>query len=240
MRRLPFAYALMIVPAMLLRAAPAPKEIPLPPATKEQREASQENLKHIALGTHNYHDAFNALPLNIRDKKDKSLLSWRVQLLPYMDEEALYKQFHLDEAWDSEHNKKLIAKIPKVYQPVRGRFTAGETFYQMFAGEKGLLRLGKPKWTLVNIVDGTSNTFMVAEAGSPVIWTKPDDIAYDGATVPKLGGMFDGEFHVALCDGSVRSIMKNGDPMTLHRAIQPDDGDTVDLQKLETKPGPKE
>ena len=47
----------------------------------------------------------------------KALLSWRVALLPFLEENELYKQFHLDEAWDSDHNKKLLAKMPRVFAP---------------------------------------------------------------------------------------------------------------------------
>ncbi len=51
----------------------------------------------------------------ILDKNGKPLLSWRVALLPYIEQDALYRQFKLDEPWDSEHNKKLIAQMPKIY-----------------------------------------------------------------------------------------------------------------------------
>ena len=51
----------------------------------------------------------------IVDKKGKKLLSWRVQILPYIEQDNLYKQFKLDEPWDSEHNKKLIRQMPRIY-----------------------------------------------------------------------------------------------------------------------------
>ena len=45
----------------------------------------------------------------------------------------------------------------------------------------------------------------MVEAREPVVWTKPEDIKFDAAKdLPKLGGLFDGDFHVLLMDGSVR------------------------------------
>src|SRR5260370_4929892 len=67
------------------------------------------NLKQIGLALHNYNDAYARLPAVANfDKQGKPLLSWRVHLLPFIEQEDLYKEFHLDEPWDSEHNKQLI------------------------------------------------------------------------------------------------------------------------------------
>ncbi len=73
---------------------------------------SINNLKQIGLAMHNYHDTHRSFPTVANfDKAGKPLLSWRVQLLLFLDQAELYKEFHLDEPWDSEHNKKLIAKM---------------------------------------------------------------------------------------------------------------------------------
>ena len=74
------------------------------------------NEKQIALAMHNYHAANDHLPpAAIKDKAGKPLLSWRVAILPYLEQAALYNKFHLDEPWDSPHNKALIASMPAVY-----------------------------------------------------------------------------------------------------------------------------
>jgi hypothetical protein len=219
--------------SLVLAAPLKDQEKPLPAPTEEQYATSINNLKHLGLGVHNYHDVNSKMPSN-RFLEKKPALSWRVHLLPYLEEEALYREFKLNEPWDSEHNKKLIAKIPKVYQPVRGRFKKGETFYQMFNGEQCILRPDGSATALQGITDGTSNTFLIVEAYKPVVWTQPDDILYksDSETAPKLGGMFDGYFNAVMGDGAVYRMPKNINDETLRRLIEPNDGKLVDLRKV--------
>jgi hypothetical protein len=83
--------------------------------TAAGRSQSMNNLKQIMLAMHNYHDTHGAFPPQaIRSQDGKPLLSWRVALLPFLEAGDLYKQFHLDEPWDSAHNKPLIEKMPAV------------------------------------------------------------------------------------------------------------------------------
>jgi hypothetical protein len=215
-----------------LVAAGAPaaklKTEPLGPPTAEQFQTAENNLKQIALAWHNYHDTHGHFPSNEVSKDGKALLSWRVQLLPYMEAEGLYKQFKLDEPWDSDHNKKLIDRMPKLYAPVRGKADPGITYCQVFTGKHGLIKSGQ-KLGFAGITDGSSNTLFCVEAGKPVTWTKPDDLDFDGKQVPALGGMFDGRFHGAMCDGSVRRFKKGVDAEVMRRLIGPDDGEIVSV-----------
>lgn len=84
----------------------------------------------------------NLPPGTVYDKDGNALYSWRVLLLPYLGEEALYRQFKLDEPWNSPHNFQLLPKIPKVYQPPGAEMTKipYSTFYQVFDGYR-------EKWT---------------------------------------------------------------------------------------------
>jgi prepilin-type processing-associated H-X9-DG protein len=209
--------------------APGPKskDDPPGPITDEQLQATEKNLKGIALAWHNYESAKGFFPSDVVDAKGKPILSWRVLILPYIEnQEGLYKGFKLNEPWDSENNKKLIDSMPKVFAPVRGKADPGMTFYQSFSGKNGVLKPGQ-KITFASIPDGTSNTLMVAEAAKPVIWSKPGDLPFDGKDVPALGGMFDGKFHAAFCDGSVARFRKGIKDETLRRLIDPADGQVI-------------
>jgi hypothetical protein len=213
-------------------AAPVPKADDPPPITARDIKTAQNNLKQIALAFHIGHDANGVMPTDITDKDGKPLLSWRVAILPYIEEEALYKQFKLDEPWDSDTNKKLVEKMPKLYAPIRVKAKAGETFYQTFTGD-GALFGPKKKPRLTSITDGTSNTGLVFEAGEPVVWSKPADMAFDEKkALPKLGGLFDGECNVALCDGSVIRMKKDPDEKELKKFIMPADNNVIDIDKL--------
>ena len=228
----------LVLPGVLVGAsyliaagAPAvkPKVEPLGPPTPEQFRTAENNLKQIALAWHNSHDTNNHFPCNEVTKDGKDLLSWRVQILPYIEELDLYKQFKLDEPWDSETNKKLIDKMPKLYAPVRGKTDPGLTFYQVFTGKHGLIQSGE-KRGFATVTDGLSNTLLCVESAKPVVWTKPDDLVFDGKDVPAVGGMFDGKFHAAMGDGSVRRLKKGLDADLMRKLIDPQDGQVVSVE----------
>jgi RNA polymerase sigma factor (sigma-70 family) len=206
------------------------------PAGAASRTRSVNNLKQIALAMHNYHSTFAHLPpAATYDKDGKALLSWRVLILPYVEQDALYRAFKLDEPWDSEHNKKLIAQMPKLYAPVGDVQTKEKnmTFYQVFTG-KGTVFEGSKALKFQDILDGTSNTALVVEAGEPVIWTKPDDLPYDeNKPLPKLGGLFKGAFNMATADGAVRHVKANFDEKIMRLVITRADGMTIDWNGLD-------
>jgi prepilin-type processing-associated H-X9-DG protein len=205
-----------------------------PPVTARDLRTAQNNLKQIAIAFHNYASSYrDKLPSDIVDKSGKPILSWRVVILPYVEENRLYTEFKLDEPWDSDHNKKLIERMPKVYAPLRVKAKPGETFYQTFAGKNALFDSHKAMFNISNMPDGTSNTGLVFEAGEPVVWSKPADLPFDETKpLPKLGGLFDGECNVAMCDGSVLRLKKDADEKELKNLIMPADGNVLDLKKL--------
>src|SRR5262249_47063877 len=144
----------------------------------------------------------------IRSKEGKPLLSWRVAILPYVGHKELYEKFKLDEPWDSEHNKKLLAEMPKIYAPVGVRAQAGqnETFYRVFEGS-GTPFEGKEGLRFEDFTNKLSKTILVVEAGDAVLWTKPDELPYDPEKpLPAVGGMFENIFHVVLADGMVFTV----------------------------------
>jgi hypothetical protein len=124
------------------------------------------------------------------------LLSWRVALLPYIEEGDLFREFRLDEPWDSPHNLKLLPRIPRTYQrPNEKPDPRGLTAYQVVVG-RGLLfdpnlrgRDGQlTGHSLNDVPDMTANTLLLVVAKDPVPWTKPQDLdADDGLPIgPRL------------------------------------------------------
>ncbi len=199
------------------------------------RARTVANLKHLALAMHNFHDAYKAFPAAALMSKsgEPKLLSWRVQLLPYLGESALYRQFHLDEPWDSDHNKVLIEKMPDVYDSANVTVEMrqrGMTTYLVPVGSKTVFEKEAGQ-TIRNITDGTSNTIMIVDAlrERAVIWTRPDDLPFD----PKdpLRGVVDklnATFWVAFCDGSVRRLAGKLNVENLRRYFQMNDGEVID------------
>jgi len=221
--------------------APGPKKDDKPePPTPAQLKKATNNLKQIGLAFHNYHDTFGFLPTNLKTKDGKPGLSWRVAILPFIEEDNLYKQLKLDEPWDSEHNKKLLERMPKLYAPVRGKADPGMTYYQTFAGKRTMFDPNGGQVGLADVTDGLSNTLMVVEAAKPVHWARPDDLTYNGENLPKLGGMFDGQFHAVMGDGSVYRFKKDIAPVTLHRLIDRADGNVIDLDGARVAPEKEE
>jgi RNA polymerase sigma factor (sigma-70 family) len=174
-------------------------------STPQERDASAANLKELALAMNFYNsDKGHFPPAAVFSKDGKALLSWRVLLLPYLEQKALFDEFKLDEPWDSPHNRKLQARMPKVFAaPDAAGKAAQETFCQMFAG-KGTIFDGQKGTPITDIRDGTSNTILIIEGGAAVPWTQPADLDFDAKkALARVGGMFSEGFHFARADASV-------------------------------------
>ena len=169
------------------------------------------NLKQIVLAVHNFESAFKGFPPRMTvSEKGTPLLSWRVFLLPYVDGQALYNEFHLDEPWDSPHNIKLVDRMPSCYRsPQISDLKLGNTLVQAPL-QTGFTWNGNEKklLTFQDVTDGTSNTicFVVAPKDKGVVWTKPDDLklGLDSLVADLFGDRESVE--VAFFDGSVQKL----------------------------------
>jgi hypothetical protein len=163
--------------------------------------------------------------------------SWRVELLPYMEQRALYDQYKFDEPWDSEANKRVLAMMPPTFRHPRDDPKSTNSGYfvltpDLLRGEPGeglptafSLKGGMP---FMQIKDGTSNTLAVVEAKRDIPWTKPEDIPFDpDKDPPVLGGYFKDVAAVGLADGSVRFLDNKIDPSVLKLLIMPQDGKQI-------------
>lgn len=197
-------------------AAQQPPKQLKPPTLNERTKANQqnliqENLKKVGRAFHNFHATHNKLPGSANQSaglppgatgKKIYPFSWRVALLPYLDEVELYQQYRFDEPWDSDHNLTLLAKMPKVFssprmlsdqdgQSIRDARPVGETHLQGFVGESTALGNGEGE-SFRTFTDGTSPTLLIVESHASVPWTKPQDLVFnrpeDAKTIKPLHG----------------------------------------------------
>jgi hypothetical protein len=174
------------------------------------RGTSRNNLEQLARAMYVYEDRHRRLPPPaIRGENGEPLLSWRVELLPFIGEEDLYNQFRRDEPWDSPHNIRLLERMPRIYASPNGKKTPQpySTFYQVFVG-KGTPFEG-PKGVSLGAFIVRSRTILIIEAGEAVPWTKPEDLPYDpDRPLPPLGGVLELYVQAAMADGSVEVFEK--------------------------------
>jgi hypothetical protein len=219
------------------------------PAMQQARNASprppcKNNLKQIGLALHNYLDVYGSFPpAYTTDDSGQPLLSWRVLLLPYLDGQALYDRFHLDEPWDSPHNRELLREVPPFYQcpTSRSREDGAEfsTSYVAVIGEQTAWP-GATARRLGEIQDGTSTTVLVIECNDDIPWTEPRDLTLDEATTlltgadpfETLGHRYTNFFHeyyigryVLIVDGSVYYASAHLDPSQWDAVLSINGGD---------------
>jgi hypothetical protein len=187
------------------------------------KDPVEEHLRNLYQALDKYQEKHGSYPPPaLYDGEGRAVLSWRVALLPYLGEEALYREFRQDEPWDSLHNKRLLKKLPGALQsPNQGRwgsgrwktptqvFTGGSTYFE---GKKGIRK-----------TDITKEAILLAHVASDaaVYWTKPADLAYVAdKPLPNLFGKYGGKFQVLLADGTYRTIDKTADEKTLRDLIE--------------------
>ncbi|HEY1067168.1 MAG TPA: DUF1559 domain-containing protein [Pirellulales bacterium] len=197
-----------------------------------KRMQSMNNLKQIGLAAHMYLDANRTFPAAAsRGADGKPLLSWRVHILPFIEQQALYNQFKLDEPWDSEHNRKLASTIPVCYRHPATKLPgeSGKTNYLAVVGSDTVF--GRKEGRGISaITDGTSNTIMVVEVNddAAVIWTKPDDWEVNAANpLHDLGDLFEHGFNALFADGSVRFVAKQIDAKSFSAYITASGGEVI-------------
>ena len=186
------------------------------PAVGASREAARRaqctnNLKQIGLAMFNYYQANKECfpPAVLYGPDGKTPYSWRVALLPYLEQNALYSQYKFDEPWDGPNNSKLIPMMPAVFACAddQAAKTSHFTSYFVLTGPTTLFPDRKEGMKMQEITDGTSNTIMVVEAKREIPWTKPEDIPYDAEKpLPTLGGLHPAGFNALMADGGARFI----------------------------------
>jgi prepilin-type processing-associated H-X9-DG protein len=186
------------------------------PAVREyRRKQCHEHLRSIGRALHEYEAVQRHFPAPaLADRDGTPLLSWRVALLPQLGYQSLYERFHLDEPWDSPHNRALLAEMPPEFAcPAGPGPRAGRTGYLVVVGPKTEVGSTNTPFEptrgadIQEFFDGTSNTAVVLETDVLVPWTKPEDLRWaPGGPLPQLTSPHAGGAHVLLADGSARFL----------------------------------
>lgn len=176
------------------------------------------NMRQIGLAIHNSTAATGMLPQDIVASDGTALLSWRVRLLPHLEQNELFEKFHLDEAWDSPHNLALLRRMPAVFADDQPAAT-GKTRLLKPTG-KGTVAGDKLK-TLDEIRDGLSNTIAVVQTGKTVPWSKPEDFPID-LKAPKAV-LREGSSWSVLYNASLHEFSSNIEPERLLAALNYED-----------------
>ena len=219
------------------------------PAVQQARAAarraqSQNNLKQLVLSLYNYEDRHGHFPPAVVVENGVAR-SWRVELLPWLDERDLYDAYRKDQPWDSAANKKVLARMPETFRhPADDR----DGFFTSYFAPVG--SAGGPAasaWvpeagpdggaTFADLRDGLTTTILVVEANRPAPWTKPEDLPLD-PTRPvdprafTAGGWNLRGFQAAMADGSAQFFGTELDPAALRALLtraggEPEAGDAL-------------
>ncbi|MFO0942295.1 MAG: DUF1559 domain-containing protein [Pirellulales bacterium] len=204
-------------------------------ASAQSRRRSANNLKQLGLAMLNYESAYKKLPAAIQIGPKDVPHSWRVTVLPYLEQSKLYEKYQMAESWDSEANAEILKQMPEVF----GDSATGETGYRVLispvqkAGAVFSSEPAKSGPTFAGITDGTSNTICIVESVNTVPWTKPEGILFDPPGVPlQVSDINPKGFNVVLVDCSVRFVPPNISPEILNAIITKNGDEFVGTDNL--------
>ena len=178
------------------------------------------NMRTVGIALQAYLETHGHFPPSIiRDAAGRPLYSWRVELLPFLEQPGLYERFHRDEPWDSPHNKSLLKEYSLFHCPADGG-PLEMTSYVAIVGEHGILQRDRPT-TIEECTDGLGNTIMLVEcSGSGIAWSEPRDLEFDTLPMqinaPHQCGIRSN--HI----GGVNIVFANMHVMFLGEAMDPD------------------
>jgi hypothetical protein len=203
-----------------------------------RRQASMNNMKMIGIALHNYHDVYGEFPPQyVVDSAGKPLYSWRVLLLPYLEQDAIYRAWDKSKAWDSPENSQLSGIVLPVFRMPDEAGMNNDTSYLAISGANSMFDGGKSA-RIQQATDGLSNTIIVVESkGSGVKWAEPRDLDLNqvmgvnsGLPGQINGGATKGA-QALFGDGSVQFVPASTPPATLKSLGDPRDGAAVVLPK---------
>lgn len=179
------------------------------PAVQKVREAAartndMNNLREIGLGVHRYNDSQAKLP------PADGELSWRVHILPFIEQEPLYQQFDLNQPWDSPANRRHADVRVATYVSATDPPDFNQTRYRVFVGPGTIYPTGEKPPSFQEIKDGNANTLFAIEAAEAVPWPQPKELPFTpNGPLPAVGLPTRNVVLVLMADGSVKSVNKD-------------------------------
>jgi hypothetical protein len=188
-------------------------------AAQQSRLAADETLvmnnqRQAAISFHNFESAMGTLPFLGREG-DSDELSWRVRVLPFLDQMELYERFDHSQSWDSAKNIGILetTPMPKVFAGIE---VFGET-----STKTDLCWVKSNVRTIADITNGTSNTICFVKGNKLVNWTENNDMT-PAEVMAQFKSLKPGEYLIAtFYDGSVRKIPAGMDPKEFARMLDP-------------------
>ena len=232
-----FGLAGLVIGALLLLPSGGGREA-------YRRAVCVNNLKQIGLALNNYHAKYHCFPpAYIPDADGKPMHSWRVLLLPYLEEPAfedLFRQYDFNEPWNGPNNRKLAERAIPIYRCPSDTSDGAQTSYLAVVGDETMWP-GAKNLTLRKMNDGSSKTIAVVEvANSGIGWTEPRDLPFDQAVLginsspPRQSSACIHSEHSAganllFADGSVHFLTNKVPPETLRALLTANGGETVTI-----------
>jgi hypothetical protein len=184
---------------------------------------------------HSYQDMHGHLPAAAVCGPDgKPLLSWRVSILPFLEQGELYSEFKLDEARDSPHNIKLLPRMPSAYSPPKGKMSKVPPYHtvcHVFVGPRAAFEGCQGLHMPDDFPDGIDSTLLVVEAGKPVPWTKPEDLEFDPhGPLPDLQLLFLDGFRARMVSASSHWVKNDIAEATMRALITRNGGERLRYQ----------
>ncbi len=203
------------------------------PAVQKVREAERRthainNMKQIGLCFHSYHDVNKRFPTPKMIRRADGIaqeveLSWRVEIIPYIESSTFFREFDTTKSWDHPRHKHVQDQMPLIYVSPRLDDTGSTTLarFQIFTGPDTLFPKNEPR-SLQDVKDGADRTLLFAEAAAAVLWMKPGDMSIrpdQPLPIPEEALL------VATVSGEIRHIRRDkiGDTI-LRQLIDPNDG----------------
>jgi hypothetical protein len=188
------------------------------------------------LAVANYHETYDCFPpAYISDRDGKPMHSWRVLILPFLEQRELFNAYDFDEPWNGPNNRKLAGRIGNIY--LRSGLESAQiqtTSFVAVVGPETMWRGSQPM-NRNDLGDGTHNTLLVVEVpDGQFLWMEPKDLEFDRMSFEindKMGrglGSRLGGARVVSADGTLHTLSDDFDPNKLRAMLTANGGERIE------------